>query len=36
MCERTNCPQRAVPPLKRKLKVDPGKRTALPYTLIAE
>lgn len=33
ICERVNCPQRAVPPLMRKLQVDHDKRTILPYTI---
>lgn len=31
ICERRNCHQRSVPPLERKLKVDPNSRTLLPY-----
>ncbi len=34
ICERPNCHQRAVPPLERKLKVDPHLRETLPYQLI--
>jgi predicted transcriptional regulator/transcriptional regulator with XRE-family HTH domain len=34
VCERVNCPQRAVPPLKRRLAVDRDRRGILPYTLI--
>ncbi|KQT53935.1 MULTISPECIES: helix-turn-helix domain-containing protein [unclassified Aureimonas] len=33
ICERANCPQRAVPPLMRRLQVDHDTRTALPYTV---
>ncbi|SFI35765.1 helix-turn-helix domain-containing protein [Aerobium aerolatum] len=33
ICERTNCVQRAVPPLKRRLVVDRNKRGAVPYQL---
>ncbi len=33
ICERTNCQQRAVPPLKRKLVVDHNLRGALPYLI---
>ncbi|GAJ96986.1 XRE family transcriptional regulator [Agrobacterium rhizogenes] len=33
ICERLKCPQRAVPPLMRKLHVDHDKRTVLPYTI---
>ena len=31
ICERTNCHQRAVPPLERRLSVDPNARDVLPY-----
>lgn len=31
ICERKNCHQRAVPPLERKLVVDPHLRDVLPY-----
>lgn len=31
ICERTNCHQRAVPPLERQLSVDPNLRDVLPY-----
>lgn len=31
ICERTNCHQRAVPPLERQLNVDPHVRDVLPY-----
>ncbi|MEM9577699.1 MAG: short-chain fatty acyl-CoA regulator family protein [Pseudomonadota bacterium] len=31
ICERTNCHQRAVPPLERHLTVDPNERGLLPY-----
>ncbi|TWG53729.1 MULTISPECIES: XRE family transcriptional regulator [unclassified Aminobacter] len=33
ICERVNCTQRAVPPLKRRLVVDPNVRGAVPYRL---
>ncbi|RWB70014.1 XRE family transcriptional regulator [Mesorhizobium sp.] len=33
ICERTNCPQRAVPPLKHKLRIDHDTRTVVPYRL---
>jgi predicted transcriptional regulator/DNA-binding XRE family transcriptional regulator len=33
ICERRNCHQRAVPPLKRRLVVDPNTRRAVPYGL---
>ncbi|MCY6380136.1 helix-turn-helix domain-containing protein [Hoeflea prorocentri] len=32
ICERTDCHQRAVPPLKRKLTVDPNSRDTIPYS----
>ncbi|RFP86134.1 XRE family transcriptional regulator [Rhodobacteraceae bacterium 63075] len=31
ICERTNCHQRAVPPLERRLVIDPDNRGVLPY-----
>ncbi|PIE06766.1 MAG: Cro/Cl family transcriptional regulator [Rhodobacterales bacterium] len=31
ICDRTGCHQRSVPPLKRKLRVDPDARGVLPY-----
>ncbi len=31
ICERTGCHQRSVPPLERKLSVDPDARGVLPY-----
>ncbi|MFA7416095.1 MAG: short-chain fatty acyl-CoA regulator family protein, partial [Rhizobium sp.] len=33
ICERTKCTSRAVPPLKRKLIVDPRVRNATPYEI---
>lgn len=33
ICERANCHQRAVPPLERKLRVDPNLRDVLPYSV---
>ena len=33
ICERQNCAQRAVPPLKRRLVVDHNQRGAVPYQL---
>ncbi|MFK7879782.1 short-chain fatty acyl-CoA regulator family protein [Roseobacter sp.] len=33
ICERTKCHQRAVPPLERKLRVDPNLRDVLPYQI---
>jgi predicted transcriptional regulator/DNA-binding XRE family transcriptional regulator len=33
ICERTTCPQRAVPPLERPLTVDPDERGVLPYRI---
>jgi predicted transcriptional regulator/transcriptional regulator with XRE-family HTH domain len=35
ICERQDCHQRSVPPLERRLRVDPDKRGVLPY-LIAD
>lgn len=31
ICDRNDCHQRAVPPLKRKLDIDPDKRNLIPY-----
>ena len=33
VCERPKCPQRAVPPLGTKLKVEPDRRSVLPYQI---
>lgn len=33
ICERTDCGQRAVPPLKRQLRVEPDVRAILPYSI---
>jgi predicted transcriptional regulator/DNA-binding XRE family transcriptional regulator len=33
ICERTNCHQRSVPPLERKLRIDPDARGVLPYEI---
>ncbi|MGV6811658.1 MAG: helix-turn-helix domain-containing protein [Brevirhabdus sp.] len=33
ICERPDCHQRSVPPLERRLKVDPNHRGVLPYTV---
>ena len=33
ICERVNCHQRSVPPLERRLKVDPDRRGILPYQI---
>ncbi|MRX37401.1 DUF2083 domain-containing protein (plasmid) [Aminobacter sp. MDW-2] len=33
ICERVNCGQRAVPPLKRRLRIDPDVRSVLPYAI---
>ena len=33
ICERTNCHQRAVPPLKRRLVIDHNRRGAIPYEI---
>ena len=31
ICDRKNCHQRSVPPLERRLSVDPNQRSVLPY-----
>ena len=33
ICERENCHQRSVPPVERRLKLDPNLRDTLPYRL---
>ena len=33
ICERTHCHQRSVPPLERRLQVEPDERGVLPYTV---
>ncbi len=33
ICERANCHQRSVPPLERKLTIDPDARGVLPYEI---
>ncbi len=33
ICERPNCAQRAVPPLERRLHIDPNSRGLLPYSI---
>lgn len=33
ICERTGCHQRSVPPLERRLRVEPDERGVLPYTV---
>ncbi len=33
ICERENCHQRSVPPLERRLRVDPNRRDMLPYEI---
>ena len=33
ICERTDCHQRSVPPLERRLQVTPDERGVLPYTV---
>ncbi|WP_430448022.1 helix-turn-helix domain-containing protein [Rhodophyticola sp.] len=33
ICERTGCHQRSVPPLERKLRIDPNHRDILPYEI---
>lgn len=34
LCERENCHQRSVPPLQKKLKVDPERRQVVPFELV--
>ncbi|WP_126976102.1 helix-turn-helix domain-containing protein [Frigidibacter oleivorans] len=34
ICERKDCHQRSVPPLERRLKVDPDRRGLLPYEIV--
>jgi XRE family transcriptional regulator, fatty acid utilization regulator len=34
ICERADCHQRSVPPLERRLSVDPNRRTVLPYEIV--
>ncbi|MCC5973072.1 MAG: DUF2083 domain-containing protein, partial [Rubellimicrobium sp.] len=34
ICERRDCHQRAVPPLERRLSVDPDRRGLLPYQVV--
>lgn len=34
ICERPDCHQRSVPPLERRLSVDPGRRGILPYEIV--
>ncbi len=33
ICERRDCHQRSVPPLERRLKIDPARRGVLPYEI---
>ncbi|MBN8187655.1 helix-turn-helix transcriptional regulator [Salipiger thiooxidans] len=33
ICERTDCHQRSVPPLEKRLAIDPERREVLPYAL---
>ena len=33
ICERQNCHQRSVPPLERRLSVDPNRRGPVPYSI---
>ncbi len=33
ICDRRDCHQRSVPPLERRLKVDPDRRGLLPYEI---
>ncbi|GGH56545.1 DUF2083 domain-containing protein [Frigidibacter albus] len=34
ICERKDCHQRSVPPLERRLRVDPDRRGLLPYEIV--
>ena len=34
ICERRDCHQRSVPPLERRLRVDPDRRGLLPYEIV--
>ncbi|MBN2631278.1 MAG: DUF2083 domain-containing protein [Rhodobacteraceae bacterium] len=34
ICERPDCHQRSVPPLERRLRVDPDRRNVLPYEIM--
>jgi predicted transcriptional regulator len=34
ICERQDCHQRSVPPLERRLRVDPDRRAVLPYQIV--
>jgi predicted transcriptional regulator/DNA-binding XRE family transcriptional regulator len=33
ICERVACPQRSVPPMERRVEVDPNERDLLPYVI---
>ncbi|MEM8843181.1 MAG: short-chain fatty acyl-CoA regulator family protein [Pseudomonadota bacterium] len=33
ICERQDCHQRAVPPVEKRLQIDPNRRSVLPYSL---
>ena len=35
VCERGNCPQRAFPPVGRRLDIDPDRGTFIPYPVLA-
>ena len=35
ICERADCHQRSVPPLERRLRVDPDRRGVIPYDVVA-
>lgn len=35
ICERTDCPQRAFPPIGRRLDIDPDRGTFIPYPVAA-
>ncbi|KUF18672.1 short-chain fatty acyl-CoA regulator family protein [Streptomyces silvensis] len=36
LCERTDCPQRAVPPLDRRLAIDENSSSFVPYPVAGE
>ena len=33
ICERTDCPQRSVPPVEKALRIDPNWREVVPYRI---
>ncbi|MFY8032460.1 MAG: short-chain fatty acyl-CoA regulator family protein [Devosia sp.] len=34
ICERRNCPQRAVPPIASAIEVRPDRRSIVPYDIV--